>query len=613
MDELQAKIKADKEAKKKRLDELKAAKQAREEGKRRDVPRTSDSSDATPEPTLRDVEQAKPAEPLFYTPKPTLSAYTTSLSCQPRPKVLKYEREIQVELDLPAKQKEKKEDSEPDPDTKAVTQASSIPTVPIKEPGESFKKPEVKVPNFEQMAESPDFTEFFRHSISLVERALEQEFDVCETFHGDDAGAALDTHSRLKTISTLKAEFDENRCVGCLQWSPSNEDCFLTGYSLAGPDSGNYPRGIIKIWSLAAQNKPINSLICQSTVTSAAFADTEANIVFGGLYSGQIVTWDLRAKSAPVQRTSLIPEAHNQPIVSVMVYSTQGVSQVMSLSSEGKICLWALNMLHKPLRVTEAKYPGKDFACTSSTCPLPESEQFHVGMEDGSILEATLKPSKSEDVEETVLAGHSGPVTCLRRHGPGEVEEFTESVGGLVLSTSVDWTVKLWHPASKPTPLLTFESYEEYVYTAAWSPSHPSTFAVGDGDGYLDIWDLLNSSESPLVRQKVSEGAINQTAWSVHGSRLAAGTSRGEVGVYQLEQEQGKPSDWAHLETLLGLGNSSQRYSASIMALQAEIGRFMPWRCAYCEVYEEKANSRQCFPEVFPSNNRLSKQKSSSE
>ena len=566
MDDLQAKIKADKEAKKKRLDELKAAKQAREEGKKREVPRTPDSAEPTPELLLKDVEQIKPAQPLFQPPRPTLSAYTSSLSCQPRPKTLTYEREIQVELDLLPKVKEKKEDSEPVlPDTKPATQASSLPTVSIKEPGESFKKPEVKVSNFDQLAESPDFTEFFRHSITLVERALEQEFDVCETFHGDDAGAALDTHSRLKAVNTLKAEFDDSRCVGCLQWSPSNEDCFLAGYSLAGPDSGNHPRGIVKIWSLTAPNKPVHSLVCQSTVTSATFADTEANVIFGGLYSGQIVTWDLRAKSAPVQRTSLIPEAHNQPLVSVMVYSSQGVSQVVSLSSEGKICVWSLNMLHKPLRVTEAKYPGKDFACTSVTCPLPESELFHVGLEDGSILEATLKPSKSDDVEETVLSGHSGPVTCLRRHGPGEVDDFTESVGGLVLSTSVDWTVKLWHPASTSTSLLTLENYEDYVYTTAWSPSHPSTFAVGDGDGHLDVWDLLSSSESPLVRQRVSDGAINQTAWSLHGSRLAAGTSRGEVGVYQLEQEQGKPSDWAHLETMLGLGNSSQRYAIRIV------------------------------------------------
>jgi len=34
----------------------------------------------------------------------------------------------------------------------------------------------------------------------------------------------------------------------------------------------------------------------------------------------------------------------------------------------------------------------------------------------------------------------------------------------LLLTCSLDWTVKLWYPKVKAEPLLTFESSQEYVY-----------------------------------------------------------------------------------------------------------------------------------------------------
>ena len=49
----------------------------------------------------------------------------------------------------------------------------------------------------------------------------------------------------------------------------------------------------------------------------------------------------------------------------------------------------------------------------------------------------------------------------------------------LMLSCSMDWTVKLWYPKNefKQTPIYTFESSQEYVYDVQWSPVHPSVFA----------------------------------------------------------------------------------------------------------------------------------------
>jgi len=34
----------------------------------------------------------------------------------------------------------------------------------------------------------------------------------------------------------------------------------------------------------------------------------------------------------------------------------------------------------------------------------------------------------------------------------------------LILSASMDWTIKLWNPKQRSTPLYTFESSQDYIY-----------------------------------------------------------------------------------------------------------------------------------------------------
>ena len=77
----------------------------------------------------------------------------------------------------------------------------------------------------------------------------------------------------------------------------------------------------------------------------------------------------------------------------------------------------------------------------------------------------------------------------------------------LMLSASMDWTVKLWYPKNEYStlPIFTFESSQEYVYDVQWSPVHPSVWASVDGDGFVDIWDINRDTESPIVHKKAFE------------------------------------------------------------------------------------------------------------
>ena len=107
-------------------------------------------------------------------------------------------------------------------------------------------------------------------------------------------------------------------------------------------------------------------------------------------------------------------------------------------------------------------------------------------------------------------------------------------VGGLVLSSGVDWTVKLWHPVYSESPLLSMVSHSyDYMSHVQWSPSHPSLFATASSNGTVGLWNLATSMEEPLTGQDglviepdaMSGRGLNKLKWSTDGRRMAVASA----------------------------------------------------------------------------------------
>ena len=101
----------------------------------------------------------------------------------------------------------------------------------------------------------------------------------------------------------------------------------------------------------------------QSPVMSARFSRFHPSYVIGGTYSGQIVLWDTRAsRRTPVQRSPLSSSAHTHPVYCLDVVGSQNAHNLISISTDGKLCSWNLDMLSQP-QVWECDLLGM---CTSS-------------------------------------------------------------------------------------------------------------------------------------------------------------------------------------------------------------------------------------------------------
>uniref|UniRef100_A0A4W5PS64 Dynein cytoplasmic 1 intermediate chain 2 n=1 Tax=Hucho hucho TaxID=62062 RepID=A0A4W5PS64_9TELE len=370
---------------------------------------------------------------------------------------------------------------------------------------------------------SEEFMAFFDRGSRIVERALSERVDVCFDYSGrdlEDREGEMQAGAKMSLSRVFSDErWSKNRVVTCLDWSPQYPELLVASYN-SNDDAPHEPDGVALVWNMKyKKTTPEYTFHCQSAVMSAAFARFHPNLIVGGTYSGQIVLWDNRSnKRTSVQRTPLSASAHTHPVYCVNVVGTENAHNLISISTDGKMCSWNLDMLSQPQDSLELVFKqSKAVAVTSMAFPLGDVNNFVVGSEDGSLYTACRHGSKAGISD--VFDGHHGPVTGLSCHSAGGPVDFSH----LFISASFDWTVKLWTTKST-RPLYLFEDSCDYVYDVMWSPTHPALFACVDGSGRLDLWNLNNDTEVPSA--SVVVGSLRERNCYRRLRRAGAGLRR---------------------------------------------------------------------------------------
>ena len=336
----------------------------------------------------------------------------------------------------------------------------------------------------------------------------------------------------------------------------------------------------------------------QSDILTAKFSPFHPNLIVGGAYSGQVLLWDTRAKSAPVQKTPLTGAGHTHPVYSLDIVGTQNANNVISASTDGVVCGWTVDMLSQPQEFLELSSPApaktEDMAPTCMAFPQADPTYFLAGTEEGTIYAChryDRAGAKAGVDGRLKYAGHAAPVMSLDFHpAKGQLD-----LGDLVISSSVDWSVKLWRvrpPAASGAapaaggaggggvgggtgsaqavrPVLDIVR-EDVVYDAKWSPVKPSVFGLVDGGGGLEIWDVNGDVEVPVQRVVPSDAgaakgpagaglmrrSLNKLAWERNeGRRVGVGGMDGVVTVFDVGPELGgdvRSDEWGGVKRLVG-------------------------------------------------------------
>ncbi|XP_027231552.1 cytoplasmic dynein 1 intermediate chain 2 isoform X44 [Penaeus vannamei] len=399
-----------------------------------------------------------------------------------------------------------------------------------------------------------EFHSFFDHSTRIIERALAEDTNIFADYsHDHEEDGEANENGGVK-LSLNRWFYDErwsrNRCITCMDWSPQYPELLVTSYN-NNEDSPHDPDGVALVWNTKFKKEtPEYIFHCQSPVMSATFARFHPNLIIGGTYSGQIVLWDNRSqKRTPVQRSPLSASAHTHPVYCMKVVGTQNAHNLISASTDGKMCSWSLDMLSQPQESMELQHKqSRAVAVTSLAFPHGDVNNFIVGSEEGAVFTACRHGSKAGIVD--AYEGHQGPVTGVSTHATLGPIDFSH----LFLTSSIDWTVKLWS-VKETKPLYSFEDNGDYVYDVAWSPIHPALFTAVDGSGRIDLWNLNQDTEVPTASTYVDGNpALNRVSWTNSGQQITVGDDMGKIWIYDVGEQLALPraDEWARLVHTMG-------------------------------------------------------------
>ncbi|KAJ3731071.1 WD40-repeat-containing domain protein [Lentinula guzmanii] len=409
---------------------------------------------------------------------------------------------------------------------------------------------------------APELLEFVDSTTKMFYRAI-HDYDPTRDYRvGTEAGSD-ESEGRVKRVCEFFDErYTKNRSITDVDWSPQYPELSVASYN-KNAAALNEPDGIVAVWNLHLLERPEFVFHSQSDVLSVTFSPFHSNLVFGGTYSGQILLWDNRSKHLPVLKTPLSASGHTHPVYSMQMVGTQNAHNLITSSTDGTVCSWLVDMLAQPQETQELIHAGHnktgEVAITIMDFPDNETTAFWVGTEEGNVYQANRYDragAKAGLNQYDVYKAHAGPVMGLHFHPTSGSVDFSD----LFLTSSVDWTVKLWRakslakPSTTPhviSPLYSFDESDDPVYDVKWHPTHPAVFGAVDGSGKFDLWNLNMDTEVPVVQTSVGTGrALNKLQWDKKdGRRAAIGGSDGKLYIYDIgDMAIPRESEWSDLQ-----------------------------------------------------------------
>ncbi|KAM5457573.1 hypothetical protein MaudCBS49596_000770 [Microsporum audouinii] len=449
-----------------------------------------------------------------------------------------------------------------------------------------------------------EFLDFVERSSKVIERALDEEYDVLADYALGGVGAEDEddeeygTGRKKRDLKEVTQFFDERwskkRMISDISFSPKFPELVLASYT-KNPTAPHEPDGLVQVWNQHLHTRPEYVFHSTSDILTAKFSPFHPNLIVGGSYSGQVLLWDTRSSraggGAPVQKTPLSGSGHTHPVYSIAIVGTQNAHNILTASTDGVVCGWTVDMLSQPQEYLELTTPPpsktEDLAPTTLSFPQSDPTFFLVGTEEGTIYPChryDRAGAKSGTDHRLSYRGHAAPIMSTAFHparGPVDLSD-------LMLSSSLDWSVKLWRiraPASTSTsgtsstaqlqtvsPILDI-TREDVIYDAKWSPHRPGIFSLVDGAGRLEIWDLQQETEVPVASATPTAGrggvltkGLNKVAWEEReGRRVATGGLDGVVTVFDVGKglsgsaEDVSADEWAGMKRLTGKLEQSSR------------------------------------------------------
>lgn len=397
------------------------------------------------------------------------------------------------------------------------------------------QKAELNPKDIEGITKNQKFKGFFFEASKFVEKALQSESG--DSARPESAAPATGRDVETEVQFPLPAEMKGN-IVNFVHWSPLIPEICLSVYMdresmspvKSSPDK-------IYIWNTAFNSRPEFELNSGAKISRAVFSPFNSEYVVSGLECGRLYLYDLRAKKDPVLKSLPLNESHKTSITGLDFIGGQNSNNVVSISEEGKLCLWTLSKLDYPVKNIEIlpsdkkkddeiAFPLEPFSLSI----IPgDTSSIYLGMVDSNIYQCTVLGTNANDkLFEKCYKSHSAAVTSLHHN---KSNSMSSVVSNAMLSGSLDWTIKLWSVKANE-PLYTFMHHNNPITDVQWNPGHPAMFVSADSEGRVTVLDLYQDFDNPVWSSKEGNCILN-AKWDQTGRFLALSD---DTGVFKVKK-----------------------------------------------------------------------------
>jgi len=175
--------------------------------------------------------------------------------------------------------------------------------------------------------------------------------------------------------------------------------------------------------------------------------------VIGGTATGQVLIWDFRAPSAPLARSSLA-SGPTLPVVALqLIPHAAGEAAAVTVTSDGRVCTWALRDLLEPLTLTriDAPHNANPGNAIAGALTAGQGVLSAAGISAGDLC-VTAAAFPSRDSAHAVLAGtEEGLMTLckLKADAPGACAAWGSTAARGAPVTAVAFQVRVCRRTEK--------------------------------------------------------------------------------------------------------------------------------------------------------------------
>ncbi|XP_072226733.1 dynein axonemal intermediate chain 2 [Leuresthes tenuis] len=357
------------------------------------------------------------------------------------------------------------------------------------------------------------------NAIDIYEQYFEDEEDAEESQEPPSA----------KTINIFRDPNEVKRTVTGLSWHPDGGRKLAAAYSCLEFQKTSRDMCLDSyIWDVENPNRPEMTLKPVSLLVCLDYNPKDSHTLVGGSYNGQIVYWDTRRGSQPVEYSSL-EHSHRDPVYKIIWLQSKTGTDAFSASTDGQVLWWDVRKLSEP---TERMVldPGREgnldraLGAVSLEFEATMPTKFMVGTEQGLIVSCNRKAKTPAEKIVCTYDGHHGPIYALQRN-PFFPKNFL-TVG--------DWTARIWSEDIKESSIMWTKYQMSHLMDACWSPVRPSVFFTVKMDGMLDVWDILFKQSDPTLSLKVCDKALYSLRVQDNGRLVACGSEHGEATLLEI-------------------------------------------------------------------------------